>query len=238
MTLELVDTRFGRIGYPKTVEHTESDLPDSWDNAWKRRDAYNTDFYIEQTHKQFTYTLNSQGYREQEWNAIDWNNSYIFLGCSHTFGVGVSNEETIPKIMQRNLGKYCINLGIPGGCNAFSMFNSSKLINYGIRPKGIFFQRTYNNRWFDIKNNKLFPFNAKEKNYSKYFKNADYIDFLDNNIKDTILSQWKDVCPVIEFTVDNMIDHCYDKKYIARDGAHFNFNYFEQISNQLLKDIK
>ena len=48
MTLELVDTRFGRIGYPKTVEHTESDLPDRWDNAWKRRDAYNTDFYIEQ----------------------------------------------------------------------------------------------------------------------------------------------------------------------------------------------
>lgn len=225
------------MGYPKVVEYTESDLPERWESAWKHRSAYNTDYYIEQTRRQFTYTLNNQGYREHEWDTIDWETSYVFLGCSHTFGIGVSNEETIPKIMQRSLGNYCVNLGIPGGCNAFSMFNSSKLINYGIRPKGIFFQRTYYNRWFDIKNDEVLPFNAKEKNYNKHFKNSEYVDFLDNNIRDVIISQWKGVCPVIEFKIDDMVDDCYNKKYIARDGSHFNFNYFEKITNKLLKDM-
>lgn len=233
MTLELIDTRFGRVGYPKIVEYTESDLPDRWENAWKHRSAYGTNYYIEQTSKQFTYALNYQGYREQEWSTIDWKNSYIFLGCSHTFGVGVSNEETIPKIMQRSLGNYCINLGIPGGCNAFSMFNSSKLINYGIRPKGIFFQRTYNNRWFDIKKDEVLSFNATEKNYRKYFKNAEYVDFLDKNIKDVIISQWKNTCPVIEFTLETVTSGCYATKYIARDGCHYNGEYFKKVAYAL-----
>ena len=59
--MKLLDTRFHRSGYPKTVNYTENDMPDRWPATWTRRGAYDTDFYIEQTHRQFTYTLNSQG---------------------------------------------------------------------------------------------------------------------------------------------------------------------------------
>jgi hypothetical protein len=238
MTLELIDTRFGRAGYPKTVAYTESDMPDRWPASWSRHRAYKTNYYIEQTRKQFTYTLNKQGYREQEWNAIDWNNSYIFLGCSHTFGVGVSNEETIPKIMQDKLGAYCVNLGIPGGNNYFSMVNSAKLINAGIVPKGVFYQCTYSSRWFNFKDNHLNPFLANEKGHKKHFRDAQYINFLDSGITEPLHSQWKPICPIIEFNIDNIIPDSNNIKYISRDGLHHNYLYFEKAVENLYDKYK
>ena len=91
----------------KIVEYTESDDPRYWKKHWQNKEAYNSEYYKLQTSKKFTYTLNSQGYREKEWRDIDWNNSYVFLGCSHTFGVGVPNDETLPKQVQSATGVYC-----------------------------------------------------------------------------------------------------------------------------------
>lgn len=236
MTLELLDITFGRIGYPKTVEYAESDLPDRWLKQWSRKKR-NSKYFYHQTKKQFSYTLNSQGYREKQWDKINWNNSYIFLGCSHTFGVGVPEEETIPKLVQTSIEKYCVNLGIPGGNNSFCMFNSAKLINQNIKPMGVFYQRTYANRWFDITNdNILDPFLASDNKKKKYFKNKKYIDFLDNSISETILSQWKNICPIIEFDITMFPDYDEDC-YVARDGCHYNGLYFKKIAQHLLEKI-
>jgi hypothetical protein len=231
--MKLLDTRFHRSGYPKTVNYTENDMPDRWPATWTRRGAYDTDFYIEQTHRQFTYTLNSQGYREQEWIDIDWNNSYIFLGCSHIYGVGVAIDETIPKLMQDRLSTCCVNLGIPGGNNYFSMVNSAKLINAGITPKGVFYQHTYPARWFTFKDDTLNTVNANDKGYEHYFKDAQYVDFLDSSITETLYSQWKDICPVIEFNIDNIIPDSNNNKYIARCGSHYNHVYHEKVVETL-----
>ena len=66
MTLELIDTRFGRIGYPKVIEYTVSDIPERWSKQWAHKGALDSQFYTNETNKTFTYNLNSQGYREQE----------------------------------------------------------------------------------------------------------------------------------------------------------------------------
>jgi hypothetical protein len=237
MTPELLDITFGRIGYPKVVEYTESDTPDRWKSRWNLRKALHTNYYKIQTSKSFTYSLNKQGYRENDWKEINWTNSYIFLGCSHTFGVGVPQEDTLPKQIQNSTDKYCVNLGIPGGNNSFSMFNSSKLINQGIKPLGVFYQRTYANRWFDIKDdNTLDPFLASDNKKNNYFKNKNYIDFLDNSISETIHSQWKNICPIIEFNIAMFPDHDKDF-YIARDGCHYNEAYFKKIVPHLLEKL-
>ena len=52
--------------------------------------------------------------------------------------------------MQDKLGAYCVNLGIPGGNNYFSMVNSAKLINAGIVPKGVFYQCTYSSLFINL----------------------------------------------------------------------------------------
>jgi len=237
MTLELIDTRFGRIGYPKVIEYTESDIPERWNKQWSRKGALDSKYYQEQTSKTFTYSLNSQGYREKEWNQLDWNNSIICLGCSHTFGVGVPEDKTFPSQLSKKIGIPCINLGIPGGNNFFSSINSSKLINYNIQPKAIIFQRTYRDRWFNIKNNTIDTITARDNHAAHFFPNDEYSEFLDNNISEIIYSQWNSRCKVIEFNMA-MFEDCDDKKYIARDGSHWNQLYFEKIVNFLINTIE
>ncbi len=237
MTLELIDITFGRIGYPKNVEYTESDLPDRWESQWKRKNALDSKFYKQETSKNFTYSLNIQGYRDQEWKDIDWNNSIICLGCSHTFGVGVSQDKTIPAQLAKKLNISCVNLGIPGGCNFFSLINSAKLINNNIKPKAVIFQRTYQNRWFDIENNVLHAITSRDKKITNFFPNNEYSNFLDNSINDIIFSQWNNICPIVEFDMEMFDDHI-DHKYIARDGSHWNGLYFEKITDFIINTLE
>lgn len=236
MTLELLDTTFGRIGYPKVVEYTESDLPERWDIQWKRKGALNSEFYFKETSKTFNYNLNSQGYRDKEWDIIDWDNSIVFLGCSHTFGIGVEQSETIPLQVQNILNIPCVNLGIPGGNNFFNSINSANLINYNIKPKAVMFQRTYKTRWFKIENDQLDTIISSDREATKIFPNDAYTEFLDSNISNIIKSQWKNICPVIEYKMEMFKDHD-DFKYIARDGAHWNGLYFSKITKFLVEKL-
>jgi hypothetical protein len=236
MTLELIDITFGRVGYPKIVEYTESDLPERWAIQWKRKGALNSKFYTKETNKTFNYNLNSQGYREKDWNDVDWNNSIVFLGCSHTFGVGVENSKTIPAQIQNILNIPCINLGIPGGSNFFSSINSANLINYNIKPRAVVFQRTYKSRWFKIENDQLDTITSSDSEIVNVFPNDQYSEFLDSNIGSIIKSQWKNICPVVEYKME-MFDDCGDFKYIARDGAHWNGLYFKKITQFLTEKL-
>lgn len=220
--MQLLDSRFSRAGYPKTVEYTESDFPDKWKKAWKNRKAYKTKEYYYQIQQNINYSLNSLGYREKEFDKIDWNTSYVFLGCSHTFGVGVKEHETIPAQIQTKTGINCINLGIPGGCNMFSLFNSSTIKNTGVAPLKIFYQRTYPNRWFS------FDKELSTRSISKYIDNST-ANFIDLQVSSAIKAQWPNL---VEYSLE-IFDDCGDIKYIARDGCHYNSRYFEKITNLL-----
>ena len=81
-------------------------------NNWKYRN------------KEVTYTLNSYGYRSREFNTYDWSESIVLMGCSCTFGVGVSDEETLAYYLQQLTGREVINLGTPGGSNQFILDQS------------------------------------------------------------------------------------------------------------------
>ena len=79
------------------------------------------------------YNLNSEGFRGPEFSKDKPDNTYriIAVGGSTTFGSGVTNENTWPKILEKKLqnlsiGKNIevINAGIP----AITSFNESKLI--------------------------------------------------------------------------------------------------------------
>ena len=41
----------------------------------------------------------------------------MFLGCSITFGIGLSLEQTFPQIVSSELGIDCVNLGLPASSN-------------------------------------------------------------------------------------------------------------------------
>ena len=67
------------------------------EQGWDREDA-------------FTYHINRYGFRGQ------WSNSpdVLALGCSHTFGIGLPEEDVWCSIVKRELGFKLNNLGLPG----------------------------------------------------------------------------------------------------------------------------
>lgn len=70
------------------------------------------------------YILNSNRFRTKEFKDIDWKNSIVLIGCSNTFGIGITEEDTIAANLQEITGKYVVNLGSPGVSNSIIAYNS------------------------------------------------------------------------------------------------------------------
>lgn len=95
------------------------------------------------------YKHNSQGYRTYEFNQVDWNNAIVILGCSNVYGVGVKNQFTISKYLEKMSKRQVVNLGIGGSSIEFSVFNSSIIKKNNIIPYAIVQIWTGMERFFD-----------------------------------------------------------------------------------------
>lgn len=83
------------------------------------------------------YTLNKHGYRAPEWDQIDWKNAVVLFGDSCTYGIGISDEETIGFQLEQLLGRPVINLGIGGGSNALMIQTATNLLEYFPTPYAV-----------------------------------------------------------------------------------------------------
>lgn len=87
--------------------------------------------------KKIRYTVNSEGYRAPEWSQVDWNNSIVVMGCSHVFGIGVDDDETLPKHLQQTVSDPVINLGFPAGSATNILYNTVRLLEKNFKPKTV-----------------------------------------------------------------------------------------------------
>lgn len=78
-----------------------------------------------------TYKINSCGFRCEEFKECD---SVVFLGCSHTLGVGLHLEDTWSYIVSNQLNLVNYNLSITGGSND-SAFRVAQYYIPKIQPK-------------------------------------------------------------------------------------------------------
>jgi hypothetical protein len=83
------------------------------------------------------YTVNSQGYRTQEFDTIDWTNSVVIFGCSTVFGAGVDNQHTIDCFLSSLLERPVINLGVASTSIAYSLHNALILNENYPTPKAV-----------------------------------------------------------------------------------------------------
>ena len=83
------------------------------------------------------YSVNSQGYRCNDFKYLDWSNSIIVLGCSYIFGTSVTDHDTLPFRLQELSGIDVINLGVTGGSQHTNLYNLVTLKMNGITPKAI-----------------------------------------------------------------------------------------------------
>lgn len=86
-----------------TFQYQPSDSPEHW------KDGGNL---VDYTEDEMLYTTNKQGFRG---NKIVKNESILMTaGCSHTYGIGVRDNEVWGSQLADELGKYYINTGVGG----------------------------------------------------------------------------------------------------------------------------
>ena len=94
------------------------------------------------------YDINEYGYRCPPFETIDYNKiQVITAGCSFTFGMGISEGNNWPSILQQKLPSsfQVWNLGVPGYSNDAIVRTISRFVKF-IKPAFIFVQWTHLNR--------------------------------------------------------------------------------------------
>lgn len=84
-----------------------------------------------------TYQFNSNNYRCPEWADIAWQDSWVMLGCSIVEGVGLALDDCVSSRLSQVIKAPVVNLGVGGAGLDVTMFNSMRLLEAGIRPKGV-----------------------------------------------------------------------------------------------------
>ena len=117
------------------------------------------------------YEFNSEGFRTTEFDKVDWQNSYVILGCSYVFGIGVPQRETIGHYIEQQLGKPVINLGV-GGASVTAIYNNLvKLLTDFGKPKGVIILWTWPHRKTNIISYNVYD----DKSYSDFWRREDIV---------------------------------------------------------------
>jgi hypothetical protein len=88
-------------------------------------------------HATVSYDVNSDGYRELEFSTINWNDSVVIFGCSHVFGIGLAQEETLSARLSQLLGVPVVNMGIGASSIYHAFYNQVCLKEMGVCPRAI-----------------------------------------------------------------------------------------------------
>jgi hypothetical protein len=94
--------------------------------------------------KKITYEYNSKGFRDKEWPE-DLSEVIWCVGDSFTVGLGQPYEETWPQILEKKIGKRCLNLG-EDGCSNDTIFLRVNEIAKSYQPKLIVVMWSYIHR--------------------------------------------------------------------------------------------
>lgn len=90
------------------------------------------------TETSITYSYNGHGFRTKEFDLSNGKRNILFLGCSHTEGIGLREEDTwVHKVSQHFPDHNCYNLGIGGGSTDMVtrfLYNFSEVL----RPEVVF----------------------------------------------------------------------------------------------------
>lgn len=149
------------IDYPKntTVQWHGLDTEPLFQKNLKK---FGSNWYFAKN--EITYSINSQGYRCEEFNKINWKDCYVVVGCSHIFGSGNKEEDTIPHLIQKQTGIKCINLGVPSSSCEHQFLNTLLLLSY-TQVKKIIVVWTYPTRTNIYEKTKLYRLDRLINNY-------------------------------------------------------------------------
>lgn len=198
---------------------------------------------FEWTETDITYHMNSNGCRYDEFDTVDFSNSYIIVGCSHVMGVGQRFEDTIGEQLSKKLGKRVINIGAVGAGNEVIFYNT--LWANSLNPLGIITLWSHTNRIFFYRNDGEFDFishyNYNESEIKNYIK-EDYVLqssdlYMKTELYKQILIQYNKVQHFNFFDYGhNDYRPIYDWD-LARDMMHKGKDYNRQVADIIYKEM-
>ena len=174
------------------------------------------------------YEFNSYGFRSEEF--VEDTNSIVFLGCSHTMGVGLPSNKVWCHLVAESLGMRYFNLGVGAGSldSAFRVFSEWLPI---IKPKYVFLQKPQPRReiFSDGTSYRILPSNLHvESKYAIFFdEQTCYL-----NEKKNILALKKLFPSLIIINEENFVGN--DR---ARDKEHFGYECHKHFAHEALKCI-
>lgn len=216
-----------------------------------------------------SYVINNDGCRsELDFNKAIQDNTPvdIYLGCSHTFGIGHLWENTWPYLVSKETGNKIVNLGKGGAGIDFSYMRLITFIEK-MNVKNVFHYQPIYSRW-TVKDENSFnhigvPSNMTEASKfftDKYIKDnlVDYGVIANNHLK--TLNAIKQVClehnipyyyletfetkfekyPRPCLPAENLIEY---KKWLgnntpARDLIHYPVEWLRELANNFIEKIK
>jgi hypothetical protein len=189
--------------------------------------------------KKITYEYNSRGFRDTEWPE-DLSEVIWCVGDSFTVGVGQPHEETWPAMLQKKIGKRCINIGECGCSNDAISLRVNKIYDL-YKPKLIIVMWSYLHRRRTDDRNVHFDKNdfGNKADANNFIKNYKTISKLKTKIIQTIIPNAYSDSKIfnylllkIKFNVLNFPQLDY-----ARDHHHFDIKTSKHLVDLLIKKI-
>ena len=172
----------------------------------------------------------------------------IYLGCSHTSGIGHLWENTWPYHVSKFTGNKIVNLGVGGKGIEISFINLSKYINY-FNVKNVFhFQPIYARYTYPYKGE---IGNVLIQNVNLKTSDEDYIPWRKKYIKEELLNDeyvvyhhYRNTMSINGLCEYNKIPYFHlcetpnvvdtDTTIVARDLTHYNTTQLEYISKKFI----
>ena len=189
-----------------------------------------------------SYKLNSNGFRTKE--IVEDTSSVVALGCSHTFGLGLPEQDTYIAQLGKRLGINYYNLGVPGGSNDTAFRVASYWLPI-IKPKYVVMLTPHMAR---------FEMLEKKGGHRSFVPNEnitgvhrDIIRFFITNDENLVLNRHKNL-----LGIENIVEHYNGKFYsypedimtkqeetdLARDWQHTGPKQNLVVAQLMYEDIK
>lgn len=187
-----------------------------------------------------SYTVNSYGFRNNfEFdNNLDSQKNLLVLGCSNSFGIGLSVEHVYCKIVANELKLNLVNLAVPGG----SMDSAARVLYFWLKkinPIIVILQTPEpSRREFLIEDGPNFLGSWNTKWFKSFFKYADENDNEFNQIKNMLLIKLilskKTKFFNFDWTDCSYVEH----KDLGRDLCHSGVETNKHVAQRVLDELE
>ena len=196
--------------------------------------CYDKDHYLSYT-KDISYRYNSRGFRDHEWPE-DLSDVVWCVGDSFTVGIGQPFEETWPQVLEKKIGKKCLNIG-EDGCSNDTMALRTQEICKLHSPKLVvvmwsYFARRRMNGENVHHDRNHFGVDKDMANFSKNFK---IVNELPTNIINLIIPFAFDDTKMLNENHPDL--NCLTQLDYARDHFHFDVKTSVGVCQLIIKKI-